>query len=262
MRMTVKMQLIAMAIMIGLLSPYFSAIALDHGNLDEGRPLYIQDAYPVSQGELIIESGVGFRTRRRASDQWFFPIQFVYGILPNTQLEVGTTFFTSPHDNDGPGKSGDAGISILYNFNQESLTLPALALKGGLQFPTGVDASGIDSELTGIITKSFHRLTLNFNAGYQFIGSQNRDDRDGRYKLVFGGSYPIGAPIHTRTVLLADTFLEQGARRGTKKTVGGGIGFRHQLRERLVLDLGIGSEFSGPSDRSRFYINGGFSFGF
>lgn len=258
-----KKRIISAAFMCAFFVPCFSATAVDHGNLDEGRPLHIQDAYPVSQGELVMETGLGFRTRKKSTDQWLFPIQFVYGILPNTQLEVGTTLFTNPHDVDGPGKSGDAGISILYNFNQESLALPALALKGSLQVPTGVDASGIDSELTGIITKSFYRLTLNFNAGYRFIGSShNKNERHGTYMFALGGSYPVGAPLHTRTVLLADIFFEQAPLRGGKRTVGGEIGFRHQFRERVVLDCGIGSEFSGPADRSRLYISGGFSLGF
>jgi len=238
------------------------AMALDHGNLDEGRPLHIQDAYPVSLGELVVEAGAGFAWRRHSSGHGFFPVQFVYGIFPNTQLELGTTFFTSPHDIDSQVKSGDVSVGALYNFNQETLTLPAFALKGSLQLPTGVDSSGVESEVTGIVTKSFHRLILSFNAGYQFIGGHNRDKRSGRYKFVFGGGYPVGAPMHTRTVLLADTYLEQASRRGEKKTVGGEIGLRHQLRERLVLDIGVGSEFSGPSDRSSVFLNAGFSFGF
>lgn len=253
---------VTMAIMTSLLTPFFPAIALDHGNLDEGRPLLVQDAYPVSQGELVIETGAGFASQKRTSDHWFFPIQFVYGILPNTQLEVGTMFFTDPHDIDEPGKSGDMGISILYNFNQETVTLPAFALKGSLQFPTGVDSSGIESEITGIVTKSLGRLTLNFNAGYQWIGGHDPDQRNGVYKFVFGGGYPVGAPMYTRTIILADVYLQQSSLRGEKETLGAEIGFRLQLRERLVLDFGFGSELSGPSDRASFFVTAGFSVGF
>jgi hypothetical protein len=39
-------------------------------------------------------------------------------------------------------------------------------------------------------------------------------------------------------------------------------GFRHQLTPRLVLDLGVGTEFAGPADRSTFFLTTGISFGF
>jgi hypothetical protein len=261
-RIFMKIRFVIITIACLVVISILPAMALDHGNLDEGRPLQIQDAYPVSLEELVVEAGAGFAWRRHSSDQGFFPVQFVYGILPNTQLELGTTFFTSPHEIDSPGKSGDVSVGALYNFNQETLTLPAFALKGSLQLPSGVDSSGIESEVTGIVTKSLHRLVLSFNAEYQFIGGHNRDERNSRYKFVFGGGYPVGSPKHTRTVLLADVFLNQAASRGERKTLGGEIGLRHQLRERLVLDLGVGSEFSGPTNRSPLYVNAGFSVGF
>ncbi len=239
-----------------------NAIALDHMNLDEGRPIHLQDAYSVAKGEFVLETGAGVSLKKTASDQGLFSIQFVYGILPNTHFELGTTFFTSPHHSDSPHRSGDVNIGALYNFNQETLTLPALAVKGSLQFPSGVDSSGVDSELTWIVTKSFHRLTLSFNAGYQFLGGPDRNERRGRYKFVLGGGYPVGAPMHTRMVLLSDVYLEQSAQRGEKKTIGSEIGLRYQLRERIVVDFALGSEFSGPSDRSRFFLNAGFSVAF
>jgi hypothetical protein len=258
--MKIRLAIITIACVLAV--SVLPVMALDHTNLDENHPLQLQDAYPVSQGEFVVEAGAGFALRHRSSDHAFFPAQFVYGILPNTQMEIGTNLFTGPHDIDEPGKSGDVSIGALYNFNQETLTLPAFALKGSMQFPTGVDSSGIDSELNGIITKSFHRLSLSFNAGYQFIGGHNRDERNGRYKFVFGGGYPVGAPMHTRTILLSDVYLEQASRRGVKKAFGGEIGLRHQLRERLILSVGFGSEFFGPSGRSLFFLNTGLSMGF
>lgn len=242
--------------------PFLPAMALDHTNLDENRPLRLQDAYPVAQGEFVVEAGGGYSWNRGSSNRGFFPVQFVYGILPNAQVELGTTFLTSPGGVEGPGKSGDITLGGLYNFNQETVTLPAFALKGAVQFPSGVDSSGTEGEITAIITKSFHRLTLSLNGGYQFISRQNSDDRNGRYRFVFGGGYPVGAPMHTRTVLLSDFFIEQSSRRGEAQITGGELGLRHQVRERIVFDIGVGSEFSGPSDRSRFYVNVGFSIGF
>src|SRR6266567_3314613 len=90
--------------------------AIDHTNLDEGRPL------------------------RLGSNRSVFPAEVLYGAYPNLQLAVGTTLSTDPRDIDDRPKSGDLEVSALYNFNQETISLPALALKVGVDTPTGVGA--------------------------------------------------------------------------------------------------------------------------
>jgi len=120
----------------------------------------------------------------------------------------------------------------------------------------------VDVELKGLATKSFERLSVHFNAAYEFASGTAGDERDGRYELALGASYPIGAPRYTRTVLVGDVFTEQSARRGESNVVGVEAGFRHQLTPRLVLDLGVGTEFAGPADRSTFFLTTGISFGF
>ena len=239
-----------------------AALAIDHKNLDKGRPLRIEDAYPIASGEWALETGVGYSVERRSSDHALFPFEILYGAFPNTQLGLGTTLFTNPRNVDGPEKSGDLHLSGLYNFNQETLTLPAFGLKGTVSFPTGVRSSGADFELTGLITKSFERLNLHFNPGYEFVGGADAGERSGLYKFTLGASYPIGAPRYTRTVLLGDVFTEQSSRHGESNVWGAEIGFRHQMTRRLVLDFGVGSEFAGPSWRSPFFVTAGLSFGF
>lgn len=101
--------------------------------------------------------------------------------------------------------------------------------------------AGRSSETRGLGTKSFRDVSLHFNAGYAFLTGTERGERDGRYELVLGASYPIGAPKHTRTTLLADVFTEQSRERGDDNTVGFEIGVRHQLTPRLVLDAGRSS---------------------
>src|SRR5437660_1442718 len=77
-------------------------------------------------------------------------------------------------------------------------------------------------------------------------------ERDGRYKLALGGSYPVGAPKFTRATLVADVFTEQSVHRGQTNVVGTELGLRYQLTPRVVWDVGVGTEFAGPRDRSRF----------
>ncbi len=239
-----------------------SAYAIDHKNLDEGRPLRLDDAYAISTGEIAIEAGAGFRLVRRGADQGVFPVELLYGALPNLQLGVGSTLFTDPHEVDDRPKSGDLHLSALYNFNQETTSLPAFGLKLGLGLPTGVDARGYSVEVKGIVTKSVERLSLHLNAGYQFVTDSRHDERDGRYELALGFSYPVGAPRFTRATLVGDVFAEQAVHRGESTTVGTEVGVRFQLTPRLVWDIGVGTEFAGPASRSPFFATTGLSFGF
>jgi len=239
-----------------------TALAIDHGNLDEGRPLRLEDAYAISTGEIALETGAGFSLLRRGPDRGFLPIEVLYGALPNLQVSLGTTLSTHPHDIDEPIKSGDVRLAALYNFNQETLVLPAFGVKLEVNLPTGVDARGVALELEGLVTKSVERLSLHFNAGYQALTDARREERDGRYELVLGASYPLGAPHYTRATIIADVFTEQASHHGEPNVVGAELGFRYQLTRTIVWDAGVGTEFAGPSDRARFMFSTGLSFGF
>jgi len=236
--------------------------AIDHKNLDEGRPLRLEDAYPIADGEIAIETGAGFTLPRRGPNRAVFPIELLYGAFPNLQIGVGSSLSTDPHAIDDRPKSGDARASALYNFNQETLSLPALAGKVSLTAPTGVDARGYGIELKGIVTKSIERLSLHFNGGYEFLTDTSHRERDGRYELALGLSYPLGAPQFTRATLIMDVFAEQPVARRESTIVGTEIGVRYQLTPRIVWDVGVGTEFAGPATRSNFSMTTGFSFGF
>jgi hypothetical protein len=236
--------------------------AIDHGNLDENRPLRLEDAYPIAQGEIAVEGGAGFLLQRRGANQGLFAVEILYGAFPNFQVGIGSMLVTDPREIDGRPRSGDLRLSGLYNFNQETILLPAFALKLSLDAPTGVNAQGYGVELKGIVTKSIERLSIHVNGGYEFLTDGGRGEREGRYKLVLGASYPIGAPQFTRATLLADVFTEQSVQRGESNPVGAEVGLRYQLTPRLVWDVGVGSEFAGPSKRTPFFLMTGFSVGF
>lgn len=253
----------SLSIAIGLLTLVPSAVhAIDHGNLDENRPLRMEDAYAIAVGEFAFETGGGYSVERHGADHAFFPVELLYGAYPGLQLGIGSTLLTDPREIDEPHKSGDMRLSALYNFNQETLSLPAFGLKGSLNLPTGVRSSGVDFELKGLLTKSFSRLGLHLNPAYEFLSGSHRDERDGRYSFTLGASYPIGAPKYTRTTLLGDVSTKQSERSGESNTFGAELGFRHQMTQRLVLDFGIGSELAGPSKRSPVFAAAGFSFAF
>ena len=245
-----------------VLASAVNAVALDHKNLDAGRPLRIEDAYAISTGEIALEAGAGFTLDRQDDARGRFPVELLWGALPNLQLGVGSTLVTDPRSVEEPGRSGDLAVSALYNLNQETLWMPAFGVKLEVELPTGVRSSGVDVEVKGIVTKSIERLSFHLNAAGVFTGDPGDDERGARWELVLGASYPLGAPRYTRLTLVTDVFAEQAHRNGESDTVGAEVGLRYQLTPRLVWDVGIGTEFAGPGDRSRLLFTTGLSFGF
>ena len=252
----------ALALGVFLLAAAGAAEAIDHKNLDEGRPIRLDDAYTIAAGEIELEIGGGTTVGRRSPARGVVGIEILYGAWPNLQVSLGTRLTTDPRDLDDVPRSGDLRVSALYNVNQETLTLPALGVRLDVGLPTGVEAESVAVKLKGIVTRSVERASFHFNAAYERITDARGDERAGRYELVLGASYPLGAPRYTRATLVADVFAAQALRRGDDTIVGIEAGFRHQVRARWVWDLGVGTEFAGPRDRNRFVFTTGFSFGF
>lgn len=245
-----------------LLSAPLAAWALDHDNLDPNRPVQMEDAYAIPQGEIGLENGVRVNDRRTGRTRIAFQPQIIYGVLRNTQLEIQSDLLTEPHTVAGANKSGDLRVGVLYNFNTETLMLPAFAVRLEADMPTGVNSRGVDTEVTGILTRSFGRLRVHMNTGYTILGAPRGRERNGMYRFVGALSYPIGYPYRFRETLIVDVYTRQSNYINQRNNTGVEVGIRHQLSSRVVLDGGVGTEFIGPSDRSAFNGTVGLSIGF
>ena len=247
------------AVLMWTAAPLF---ALDHDNLDPNRPIWMEDAYAIPKGEIGLEGGVRFNDRREGRTSVTFQPQIIYGAFANTQIEIQGDLFTDPRSLVGANKSGDLHLGVLYNFNTETLSLPAFAVRVEADLPTGVNSKGVDTQLTGILTRSFGRLRVHLNAGYSVIGSPQGQERPGAYRAVAAVSYPLGYPTSFRDTLIASVYSRQSDLRGQQNHTGVEIGIRHQLTSRVVLDGGLGTEFVGPADRAALLGTVGVSVGF
>ncbi|TAJ10970.1 MAG: hypothetical protein EPO61_01425 [Nitrospirae bacterium] len=256
MKRTTLQMLIVFALLEG------SAWALDHDNLDPNRPIQMEDAYAVAEGEIGLESGVRVNDRREGKTRVTYQPQIIYGAFANTQIEIQGDVYTDPHTLVGPNKSGNLHLGVLYNFNQETLDLPAFAMRIGAELPTGLDSKGVGTEVTGILTRSYGRARVHLNAGYTFVGTPQGQERSGAYRAVAAVSYPLGYPDRFQDTLIVDVYTRQSDLVGQRNNTGVEIGLRHQLTPRIVLDGGIGTEFYGPADRSALTGTIGLSVGF
>ncbi|MBX3235863.1 MAG: transporter [Nitrospiraceae bacterium] len=254
-------RLIALLVVVLTLWPGI-VTALDHDNLDPNRPIGMEDAYAIPKGEIGMEGGVRFNDRREGRTRVVFQPQIIYGAFNNTQIEIQGDLFTEPHSLVGAAKSGDLHVGVLYNFNTETLNIPALALRVEADFPTGVNSKGVDTQVTGILTRSFGRLRTHLNVGYTVLGSPQGQERPGAYRAVAAVSYPLGYPTSFRDTLIASVYSRESDLRGQRNHTGAEVGLRHQLTSRIVLDAGLGTEFAGPADRAALLGTFGVSVGF
>ena len=199
---------------------------------------------------------------RHGDDRAAFPLELLYGAYWNLHLGLGSTLATSPRSIGDPEKSGDLRLFGLYNLNQETLRIPALAVKLTLDFPSGMRSRGVDTELKGILTRTVGHGRVHLNAGYQFIGHARHAERSGRYEVVLGAQYPWGYPRSFTTTVLADVFTRQATRFDETNNSGVEIGVRRQIAPSVIVDAGIGTECVGPSERDLFFATVGVSFGF
>ena len=251
-------QIVVLAVMLVPLPSF----ALDHDNLDPNRPIGMEDAYAIPKGEIGLEGGVRFNDRRESRTRVTFQPQIIYGAFDNAQIEIQGDFITEPNSLVGVTKSRDLHLGLLYNFNTETLQLPAFAVRVGADLPTGVNSKGVDTQVTGILTRSFGRLRAHLNAGYTILGSPQGQERPGAYRAVAAVSYPLGYPDSFRDTLIASVYTRQSDQHGQRNNTGCEIGLRHQLTSRVVLDAGLGTEFYGPTDLAALLGTVGVSVGF
>ncbi len=236
--------------------------ALDHDNLDPNRPIGMEDAYAIAKGEIGLEGGVRFNDRRAGRTRVVVQPQIIYGAFDNTQIEIQGDLFTDPTTVVGANKSGDLHLGVLYNFNTETITLPALAVRVEADFPTGVNSRAVDTQVTGIMTRSFGRLRTHLNVGYTVLGAPQGQERAGAYRAVAAVSYPLGYPLRFVDTVIASVYSRQSDLRGQRNNTGIELGLRHQWTSRIVLDAGLGTEFDGPADRAALLGTVGVSVGF
>jgi hypothetical protein len=241
------------------LAPLPSAHAEDR-TLSEGHPVRLADAFPIATGEGALLAGAGVLVPRRGEARAIFPVELQYGIFTRTQLSIGTTLSSNPHEADDP-RSGDLDLSVRVNFGRETPILPTFAALLGATLPTGTDSRAYGVTAKAYATKTIGRsLFLHLNAEEDVSDRVERGERRARYRLVSGASWTI--PRLATLAVVGDVFTDQATRRGDPSTVGAEVGVRSRLTASIYWDAGAGTTFAGPGDRARFFFTTGVTIGF
>ncbi len=213
---------------------------IDYRNLDEGRPVLTEDAYPVERYAFEVLAPYRFERDRGGARTHLFLPELEYGPLPNTQIGVGISIVG---EDERPGSGTDWGlagleVSGLYNFNTESRWLPAIAVRGDVALPVG-SLAGNDTRFTlkTIATRSWGatRVHLNLASGLGHEGSPGAVESAPRWRYTLGAD----RTLFRRSTLLVGEVTVTRAVKGAPTEVNAGLGARYQWSPTLVLDLGV-----------------------
>jgi len=202
---------------------------IDYRNLDDDRPTRVEDAYPVERYafELLIpylverEGGVTLHAS---------VLELEYGLLWNAQIGVKAPLTSS-------GLSG-LRVFALYNFNTESLVLPALSVRTDVTFPVG-SLGGSDTHVTvkGIVTRSFGRTRLHLNGAYSFGTDGTPATVEAAEQWWYGAA--LDRTLFRQSLLLVGEVYALRITSGSPTEVNASLGLRWQWRPTAVIDVGV-----------------------
>jgi hypothetical protein len=238
----------------------------DFRNADPGRPIRIEDAYPIKYREWEVLVGVRPELREGGPSRYVAMSELKTGIYYDLELglEVQIALRSGGGVRSEFGRE-EVGFHALYNLNVETRSVPALGARADVLVPTG-GALGRDRfgwAVKGLATRSFGRLRLHGNLGHRFSYETDADiaadPLEGDVWLAgLAFDYPIG--LFSRMVL-GDVYVEVPAR-GGRTAVVADLGARIQVGNRWVLDLGVGSTVSEWDEALNGSITVGLTRGF
>lgn len=220
-------------ILILILAPLAHA---DVSNLEEGFPTALTDAYPIAYLGREAQLVNRFVRMHEDDDGFMFEPRLEFGFPRNTQISVAVPFRTGELE---PDELGDVHVEALYNFNQETLDLPAFSAIAAVDTPTGDESHGVDPEVGAVITRTLGRSwlmhQLHLVGRYQFNAEEQADERDGRYQAVVGYSRRVSPQLFVVFDYLREQELEKDQEVNLVEA-----GLRYGLTPTWVLSAGAG----------------------
>ena len=259
--MSMRTGLLSVVALLGSLVNSAAGAQTDFYNTDRGRPLLVEDAYPVERRAFEIQAAP-LRLERSVGGvyTWGFEPELAYGIAPRTHVEFGLPIAFI--DVAGARRAGVAGLhlSMLHNLNVET-SVPALGVVASAALPVG----GLAGEetyvsLKGIATRTLSWMRFHANAEYTFGAADESGGVSEASRWSAGLSADKTFPL--RSLLLgAEIVAEQPLHDDEKVELSGAFGTRYQLTPRWAVDAGVGKRFTGPSQSWFITVGSAYAFG-
>lgn len=237
-----------------------SAAAQQLSDLEKERPLELEDARPVSYRAFSGSADWSYNLRKGARDDYGPGFSLLYGLARRLEVGASIRYVTSPGSNARRGiSSGDLELHALYGIGTESAALPALALRMGVEFPTGLDSKGTDLHLAALATRSFDTFRLHANVLWAHLGDTSPDEHRDRFEGIAGADWVVGRRGRTDTLLVADADVRSNPVRGGNLILSVEAGIRRRIGSQTLLFLGAGSSLTGERNRAGLSLRAGIS---
>lgn len=241
------------------------ALAVDHDNIDAGRPLDFDDAETIAFKEKAIEFGGAVAKPRDGKVGLGGEAEFLYGFAKNWHLNVGLDpSYLAENGGKRRFDIGNVGIGVQHNFNRETESSPAFGFRADAYLPTGRGSSGTDFRLRGIASKKFGTYgRLHLNADLNVNNSPAAGERKTLPGVILGYSVPLGFPTRFDRTLVTQLGYRANPESGRSGLVNIGIGLRKQVTPRAVFDIGVKSDIAGSGNaRESYRLIAGYSTAF
>jgi hypothetical protein len=240
----------------------------DYYNTDAGRPVRIEDAYPVERRAVELQlAPLRLERARGGVYHWSVEPELAVGLLPRTQLELGVPLTFADAGPAGRRTGGLAGVdlALLHNLNAET-AIPALGIAADLLLPVGSLAPDrAYASVTGIATRTLPWARFHVNARYTFGERPSAPTLDGAADVAAPGAaelsrwlagVAVDRTLALRSLLLtAEAYARQPLAEGSALEWNAGGGARYQLSPRVAADGGAGYRLTG--DDPGWYVTVG-----
>jgi hypothetical protein len=249
------------------LSAYAPLGAVDHNNVDAGRPLSFDDAEAVAFRERSSEIGMGGVYPKGGPAGLALTTEFLYGFALNSHVSVDLDAAAGGRAGslERDFQIGNLNLGLFHNFNREYGNVAALSLRGDVALPTQKGSRGLEIRLRGIASKAliqYDRLHLNLEGIVST--APKTGERRFRPGVVLGYTKPIGYPHSFSRTGVAEVSFRTTEQKGTGPLMSLGVGLRQQVSIRSIFDLGIRSDVLAldRAPHKNFQIIAGFSTSF
>jgi hypothetical protein len=219
------------------------AAQIDYRNLDEGRPVQTEDAYPVERHAFELVIPYEYENERGPVRTHLVAPELAYGIADNAMLGLSLPFAAVDGGAGAETEWGFGGprLFALYNFNTESPALPAVALRADASLPIG-NLGGEETRwaLTAIATRSWGRTRAHLNAAVGIGADEEAGENPAVHAIpAWRASAAVDRTFLRRSLLLISelSLREAGGEAATEISVAAGA--RLQVAPTLVIDAGI-----------------------
>jgi hypothetical protein len=222
-------------------------------DLEVERPLLIEDARPVSYRAFSGSVDWTYNVRQDRLNDHGPGFSLLYGAARGLELGGGVRYVTRPGRNALRGiSSGDIVLHALYSLKTETAEWPALAIRAGVEFPTGLDSKGTDLNMAALATRSFERFRVHANFLWTRLGATGPTERNDRFDGLIGADCLVNSRGQTDTLLVTDMGWQTNPVRAGTGIFVVEAGMRQRIGVQTIFFVGAGSELTGERDRAHF----------